>query len=120
MMLTVLATTIILSTTPCHNPAASGCYDYSDRTVRLNPHRITPYILTHELGHHVYFNQLTPEQRRAQAVNDPRVRNEEAWADVYAACVLDRGPRWMRVNGYRVRIGLRRFKRICRAVKADA
>jgi hypothetical protein len=107
---------ILLTLAAC-NAGNAGCYDYTTRTIHLDPHKITPYVLTHELGHHVYFNTLTTEQRRNQAVNDPGVRNEEAWADVYAACILGHGPRWMRTNGYHVRIGKPRFRRICTAIK---
>jgi nickel-dependent lactate racemase len=116
-MLAVVAATIILTAAGCHHPNAHACYDYNTQTVNLNPHEITPYILTHELGHHVYFNTLTTEQRRNQAVNDPGVINEEAWADVYAACILGYGPRWLRSNGYGIRIGINRFRRICGVIR---
>ena len=118
MILAAVAATIILSAAGCHHPNAQACYDYESRTVHYDPHEITPYILVHELGHHVYFNQLSAEQRRDQAVNAPGVRNEEAWADVYAACILGYGPRWMRTNGYHVRIGETRYRRICAAIRS--
>jgi hypothetical protein len=94
-----------------------SCYDYGTQTVVINPATVTPYSLTHEVGHAHYFTVLTDQQRHEVAVNDPRVRNEEAYADVFAACILGKGPRWMRSNGYGVRVGHQKFKRLCRMIK---
>lgn len=117
MTLTTLIATITLGTCAT-NPV--GCYDYPSRTVILDPAQITPYVLAHELGHAVYFERLTPAERRELAVDDAEVREEEAWADTYAACVLGRGPRWMRTHGYGARVGLDRFRRICTAIRGTA
>ena len=97
---------------------SDGCYSYESGVVTLDPQRVTPYVLTHEVGHVVYFRQMSDAERRAVAVGDPDVRDEEAFADVYAACVLGLGPRWLARNGYGVRIGPHRFRRICRAARA--
>lgn len=113
----ILATIMVsLSFVPCHDPMRAGCYDYSSGVVHLDPEHITPYLVTHEVGHAVYFQRLSPAQRRMLAVRSPGVRPEEAFADVYAACALGRGPRWLRSNGYRVSVGIARFRRICRFV----
>ena len=117
MILATITATLVLATRPCHNPATHACYDYPTRQIRLDPTAVTPYILTHEVGHHVYFNTLTDQERRDQAINDPAVRNEEAWADTYAACILGHGPKWLRTHGYGIRIGHARFWRICNFIR---
>jgi hypothetical protein len=112
-VLAPIATTILLLA-PCHD--SGSCYDYSTRTVRLNS--FEPYTVTHELGHAFYFDALDDAARRDVAVGDPHVRNEEAFADVFSACVLGRGPRWLASTGYRVRVGPARFWRICGAIRS--
>jgi hypothetical protein len=97
--------------------SGGSCYDYHTQTIHIDIDTVTPYVLAHEVGHHAYFNEMTAQQRRDQAIGDD-VRDEEAWADVYASCHLGRGPKWMLVNGYNVSIGPSRFKRICRFIRA--
>lgn len=113
-MIAPIATTILLLT-PCHAGPTHSCYDYPTRSIHLNS--FDPYVVTHELGHAYYFTTLDQATRNRVKVGDTRVREEEAFADTFSACVLGRGPRWMRTTGYHVTIGLERFKRICRLIR---
>lgn len=108
--------TITLSFLACILPT-DGCYDYETGVIHINPKTVTPYILTHEVGHHFYFRVLDADMRSKLSVGDPNIMEEEAWADVYAACILGRGPRWMKTHGYRVQVELNRFKHICKTIK---
>lgn len=96
---------------------SDGCYDYDTRVITLNPSRVTPYVLTHEIGHAYYFQQAN---RGQLIVGDPAVREEEAFADLYAACTLSRGPGWMRRTGYRVRVSTARYRRICGLIRRSS
>lgn len=94
-----------------------GCYDYDTRTIHVATW--DPEVITHELGHAWYFQQSS-EVRQSVSVGDSTVRDEEAFADVFAACVQGYGPRWMSTHLYRVKISLERFKTICRTIKGYA